>query len=344
MNKKYLIGIGIIFIGVLFIIIRVIIPNDNNSNILSDEEDKKIQDKEISCIKEKLDKYITNGKEIVLSDVTDKKDKIEYFKGYSDDNNSYIMFMEHNGTYEYEVMKDFDLYFINKYDVYQKFSTNFGMYILIHTENNDIDEELINSCYINPYEVDKVKKIPKKVVNKLKNTTKIKFEYSDKEITDKNVIDKLINAVENSTQTYYKGVDHAYLCDGPAKLFMYDNNGKLIDTLHVYGDGKRLIPESISKGCEYYNTKEDINKILEEGTNSINHGYVDYSEVCASALEIIYEDEDYKYYFSCIKSDYVLIHFSTSNKVMKLKYALNNNYIKPDQLVTYNNLIIKEKK
>ena len=103
-------------------------------------------------------------------------------------------------------------------------------------------------------------------------------------------------------------------------------------------------PESSKNGgCEYYNTKEDIRKIFEEGTDTIYHGIIDYSEVCASALELIYEDDNYKYYFSCIKSDLVLINFTVSNKVMKLKYALSNNYIKPDQLQIYDNFIIKEK-
>lgn len=342
MNKRYLIGIALIFIGVLFIIIRVIIPN-NKKVVLTDEELKKIRSEEINCIESKLNKYVNNGNEILLSDITDKKNKIEYFKGIYDEDNSYIMFMEHNGTYEYDVMKDFDLYFINKYDVYQKFNTNFGMYILIHTENNDIDEELINSCYVNPYEIKKVKKISNKVINKLKNTTKIKFEYGDKEITDKAVIDKLVNAIENSTQTFYKGIDSAYLCDGPAEMLMY-NGDKLIDIIYIYGDGRRLIPKSLSRGCEYFNTKEDIRKIIENGTDIVYHGYTDYAETCDSALELIYEDNNYKYYFGCIKSDYVLISFTLNHKVMKLKYALNNNYIKPDELITYNNLIIKEKK
>lgn len=342
MNRRYLIGIGVMFIGVLFIIIRVIIPNDKT--VITDEQLKEIENKEISCIEEKLNKYVNTSKEILLSDITDKNYKIKYFKGFSDGFNSYIMFIEYNGTYEYEVMKDFDLYFINKYDIYQKFTTNFGMTILIHTEDNNIDEkELISSCYVDLPIQYKTKNIPINVINDLRKTSKIKFEYGDKEINDKNIIEKLVNAVSNSSQIFYKGTGNAFLCDGPSKLFMYDEKGNLIDTLYVYGDGNRLIPESVKEGgCEYYTTKEDIRKIFEEGTDIIYHGITDYSEVCASALELIYEDDNYKYYFSCIKSDLVLINFTLNNKVMKLKYALDNNYIKPEQLIIYNNLIIKE--
>lgn len=343
MKKKYLIGIGIIFIGVLFIIIKIIIPN-NRKVVITDEELKEMENKTVSCIESKLNKYINNGNEILLSGITDKKDKIEYFKAFDDGTNSYIMFKEHNGTYEYEVMKDFDLYFINKYDVYQKFNTNYGMTILIHTENNDISyDELIGSCTTKlPIEY-RTENIPVLTINKLRKTTKIVF--GDKEITDKKIIDKLIDVVAGSSKIFYKGMNHAYLCDGPAGMLMYDSNNKLIDTLYVYGDGKRLIPKSITKGgCEYFDTKEDYRKIIEEGTDIIYHGYIDYAEVCDTALELIYEDKDYKYYFNCIKSDYVLINFDLNHKVMKLKYALNNNYIKPEQLVTYNNLIIKEKK
>ena len=338
MNKKYLIVIAIIIIGLLFII------TPNKKKVLTDEELKEIENKTVSCIETKLNKYINNGKEILLSDITDKKDKIEYYKAFDDGKSSYIMFKEHNGTYEYEVMRDFDLYFINKYDVYQKFNTNYGMTILIHTENNDISyDELIGSCTSNlPIEY-RTENIPVVTINKLRKTTKIVF--GDKEITDKKIIDKLIDVVAGSSKIFYKGMNHAYLCDGPAGMLMYDSNNKLIDTLYVFNDGKRLIPKSITKGgCEYFNTKEDYRKIIEEGTNIIYHGYIDYTEVCASALELIFEDNNYKYYFSCIKSDYVLINFTLNNKVMKLKYALNNNYINMDQLITYDNLIIKEKK
>ena len=338
MNKKYLIVIAIIIIGLLFII------TPNKKKVLTDEELKEIENKTVSCIETKLNKYINNGKEILLSDITDKKDKIEYYKAFDDGKSSYIMFKEHNGTYEYEVMRDFDLYFINKYDVYQKFNTNYGMTILIHTENNDISyDELIGSCTSNlPIEY-RTENIPVVTINKLRKTSKIVF--GDKEITDKKIINKLINVVAASSKIFYKGMNHAYLCDGPAEMLMYDSDNKLIDTLYVFNDGKRLIPKSITKGgCEYFNTKEDYRKIIEEGTNIIYHGYIDYTEVCASALELIFEDNNYKYYFSCIKSDYVLINFTLNNKVMKLKYALNNNYINMDQLITYDNLIIKEKK
>ena len=311
----------------------------------ADIDYKKIEENMISCIENKLNKYInSNSKELLLSDITNNKDKIEYFKGITDGKNSYIMFKEYNGTYEYEVMKDFDLYFINKYDVYQRFDTNYGMTILIHTENNDLDaNELVSSCYVNPLIEWKTEHIPLIVINELKKTTKIVF--SGKEINDKKVINKLIDAVSNSSKIFYKGVEKAYLCDGPSEMFMYDENNKLIDILYVYHDGKRLIPKSITNGgCEYFTTKEDIRKIIEEGTNIKYHNVIDYSEVCASALELIYEDKDYKYYLNCIKSNYVLIHFSLNNKIMKLKYALNNNYISPDELITYNNLIYKKAK
>ena len=39
-----------------------------------------------------------------------------------------------------------------------------------------------------------------------------------------------------------------------------------------------------------------------------------------------------------------MIHFDISNLTMTVKYALNNNYINPDQLVLYNDIMIKEKK
>ena len=77
MNKKYLIVIAIVIIGLLFII-----TPDKKKVVITDEELKEMENKTVSCIETKLNKYINNGKEILLSDITDKKDKIEYFKAF----------------------------------------------------------------------------------------------------------------------------------------------------------------------------------------------------------------------------------------------------------------------
>lgn len=52
---------------------------------------------------------------------------------------------------------------------------------------------------------------------------------------------------------------------------------------------------------------------------------------CAQSIEYYYEDENYKYYFTCIKSGsmYVVI----DRKEYLLKYALNNNIVTMDELI-----------
>ena len=60
---------------------------------------------------------------------------------------------------------------------------------------------------------------------------------------------------------------------------------------------------------------------------------------------LIYSDNSYNYYLNCVDSDGVLISFSTSNKIMNLEYAIDNNYIDIKVLARdYPDLITKESK
>lgn len=54
---------------------------------------------------------------------------------------------------------------------------------------------------------------------------------------------------------------------------------------------------------------------------------VDESVVCPSALESIYEDDNYTYNLNCLKSDYVFVIFNSGEKIT-LKEALQNKRIK----------------
>jgi len=61
----------------------------------------------------------------------------------------------------------------------------------------------------------------------------------------------------------------------------------------------------------------------------------DYSEVCDDALEFVYEDSNYRYYFTCIKSDKLFIEFTTSGVRMTVKEALEGNYITINKIEEY---------
>ena len=349
------------FLIIIFLFVFIITGCSSNQNTKIDDNyeiDETIleenKNKMIACLENELGGYITTENDelidLSLDEITDKQDKIQYYKGIkANDNNMYVIYQ--NTPSEFEVIKDFDLYFSKKFPIYQKYLFNDEIYVFIHNANNDINfKEIQNKCNINNYEVDNVKNIPNKNINKIKETKKIIIKSGEKElgtITNKNSIDDIIEIISTSEQYSYKGINNGYLCDGQSFDFnLFNDKEKLIDTIYVWNSGTRLIPKSIHSGCSYYSTtsNKDIREIIEKETDYKFYGYTDYEDECAEALELIYEDNNYKYYLNCIKSDKVLIHFDITNLTMTVKYALNNNYINPDQLVLYNDLLIKEKK
>ena len=330
---------------------NTIINKDISILIEINANDNKI----LNCLENELNGYIVTEKskisEIPLQVITNKNDKIQYYKGLkTKDNNMYVIYK--NTPSEYEVMKDFDLYFSKQYAVYQKFEfNNTGLFIFIYNDANDIDyRELQKKCSFNHYENAEIINIPNNTIKKINNTEKIKIKVGEKELTTINdtiEINNILNIISKASQYSFNGAGVAYLCDGYSFNFdLYDKNNKLIDTIYVWSDGIRLIPKSIHSGCSYYSisTDDDLRLIIEKLSDYQFYGLIDYSEVCSQALELIYEDDNYEYYFNCIKSDMVLIDFYLTNQTMTLKYALNNNYIKPEQLNIYGNLLIKKEK
>lgn len=310
---------------------------------------KENKEKILSCLEKELGNYITTEKDMLksisLDEITDKKDKISYYKGFANNDNMYIMY-EGNFTYEWDVMRDFDLYFSQKFPTYQKFLfSNSGIYVLIHNTSKNIDyEELLNKCDITDNNNAKTKKIPSKTLKKLTKTNKIIIKSNDGKlgtINDKKVINEVVDIISGSIQYYGKNI--GYLCDGNAFNFeLYNDKDELIDTILLWYDGKRLIPKSLSGKCSYYLITKDLREIIERETNYKFYGITDYSESCDTALELIYEDSEYKYYLNCIKSDKVLISFTLNNTTMTLKYALNNNYISIEHLFRYNEILMNE--
>ena len=72
---------------------------------------------------------------------------------------------------------------------------------------------------------------------------------------------------------------------------------------------------------------------------------VDETEMCATALELIYEDNNYRYYFPCLKSHTVFIVFKDGQKISVSEAMLysSKNY---EKLITekYPDLFYKEAK
>jgi len=306
----------------------------------------------VSCLENELGGYLVTEQdeliEIPLSEIKNvNKDKIDIFKGkYASKHkdNMYFIIFPKNGTYESEVMNVFDEYFSKRFTTYQTFSSPVIPTIYVHTKNNDIDmEDLTNKCITNNSEKQS-KSIQSNIMKKLDKTNKIIINAGNKElgiIRDSNKINEILNAISSANR-----YGEVCLSDGHGFEFkMYDDN-KLIETIQVWGDGKRILPESI-KSCYYSISNEtDLRKVIEDETDYIFYSILDYSdldETCATALELIYESNGHKYYLSCIKSDKVMIKFMINNKVMTLKSALENNLISADKVASeYPNVLIRK--
>ena len=186
------------------------------------------------------------------------------------------------------------------------------------------------------------------IINKLSSTDKIiiKMNGTNKilgTITKTDTINEVLDIIKNS-----KIIGEVCNCDGYHFNFQMFSNNKLIDSIHIWTNNERVMPASIEQGCAYYNVttnNKTLKNIIEENTDYLFYTIYDYSENCDSAQELIYEDNQYKYYLNCIKSDKVFIEFTTSNNKITLKEALNKKYITPSKLLeTYPDILIKKKK
>lgn len=352
MKKKEILIISVIIIILLLVILGIIIFTKDTVP-QSNREEEKITEQEqefISCLENELGARIASESreftDIPLSDITDKSEEIAYFKGIQSGNDSYII-VKTNITYDRDIMQDFDLYFSKKYATFQLFDLANGIYVyLFNNENNTSESELLTACQVQNLEGMKTEDFPSKTIDELNKTASVIIKNGSGElgqITNHDVIDQILNYISMSKQ-----YGENFLCDGHLfELEMLDEEGKLIDTIYLWGDGKRLLPKSLEGGCGYYSIADfniDFRKIIEENTNYIFYGINDYSVEGKENLTQIYEDEKYKYFINWENSDKVLIHFTLNNLYMKLEYALNNNYIAPEQLEEYDGLLIRETK
>ena len=351
MKKKEIVIISMVIIILLLIIFGIIIFTKDTVPKANEEEEITEQEQRfISCLENELGARISSNilefSDIKLNDIIDKTEGIMYFKGVQSGNNSYII-VKTNTTYDYDINKYFDLYFSNKYDTFQLFDLTTGIYAYLHNnENNTSKSELLKACQGSNLKDIKVEDFPSKTIDKLNKTASIVIKdgsYELGQITNTEEIEQILNYISMSKQ-----YGENFLCDGHLfELEMLDEEGKLIDTIYLWGDGKRLLPKSLEGGCGYYSIADfdiDFRKIIEENTNYKFYGIYDYSVEGKENLTQIYEDEKYKYFINWENSDKVLIYFTLNNLYMKLEYALNNNYITPKQLEEYDGLLIRETK
>ena len=96
--------------------------------------------------------------------------------------------------------------------------------------------------------------------------------------------------------------------------------GLLVDTYHCKNNKK----DTVLKGFSYSCSIDADYEIIDTSKN-----IKDFA--CAEALEEIYKDSDYTYYLSCMKSKYIEVRYSNSNKE-NIVDALGNNHIKINDL------------
>lgn len=320
--------------------------NQETDKNTTEDYNKKI----VQCLESQLGGHLVTETddliEIPLNEIKNSnKDKIAYYKGvYASNhpNNMYVIVFPKNGTYESSVMKDFDKYFYEKFSIYQVYQSPLTPTIYIHNTNNDVNfKDIVNKC-VTKSNTEESKTIPSETLDKLNNTTKVVIKTNQKElgtINDKNKLTEILNAISSSKQ-----YGQVCLSDGHAFDFeMYDNDNKLIDTIYVWGDGRRLIPKSIN-GC-YYSISNDIDlrEIIEEETEYIFYSILDHRDNDNQKEQLIFKDDKNSYYLKSDDTNEISIKFMLNNQTMTLKYALENKYISAKKVASeYPDILIKK--
>ena len=329
MKRKFFI---LLILGILILGITGCSQKSEESNPeVSDGVDEKL----LQCIESELGGYLVTEQddliEIPLQEIKNQdEEKIEYYKGvYASmhPDNQYIIVFPKHGTYESEVMKDFDKYFYERFSVYQKGDIS-SISIYIHNYNIDVDFDAIsNQCVEKNNELEG-KELPDKVLNSLKHTEKVVLKKGQKElgtIDEKDKILEMIQALSSSKQ-----YGNTFLCDGTAfDLELYDGNGQIIDTISVWDDGKRLIPSSIHEGCSYSIVSNgfDFRKFIEKETNYVFYHILDFRDDDQQEEQFLYHEGDSDYFLKSEDTSEVLIEFLLNHQTMPLYYALENGYI-----------------
>lgn len=120
-----------------------------------------------------------------------------------------------------------------------------------------------------------------------------------------------------------------------------DNNVYKGIFYNTYNCAEYAVPQIKLKGTKFACTeiKFQIGKVIEivDTTKDIENF------TCAEALEQFYEDEKYRYYYSCIKNKYVIVKYENGYEET-VANALKYGTINIEDLDTYNIKYIKEDK
>lgn len=174
--------------------------------------------------------------------------------------------------------------------------------------------------------------------------------------------DKPLLTIKEEDNKYSSLLYDVYICDNNKvikfKTIKYScplSNENFSSSIDYSSKDNKIDDKNISKITEDKDKNGD--KDTKEDTNGINKDdniviynkseditIIDNSEGknCAEAIEYYYEDESYKYYFTCIKSQYVYI--VTGNKRYNIKEALENNKVTMEKIINAGYKVLKEDK
>lgn len=176
--------------------------------------------------------------------------------------------------------------------------------------------------------------------------------------------DKPLLTIKEEDNKYSSLLYDVYICDNNKvikfKTVKYScpiSNEDFSSSIDYSSRDSKIDDKKINKVTEDKDKNEDEDKDTKEDTNGINKDdniviynkseditIIDNSEGknCAEAIEYYYEDEDYKYYFTCIKSQYVYV--VTGNKRYNIKDALENNIVTMEKIIDAGYKVLKEDK
>ena len=110
----------------------------------------------------------------------------------------------------------------------------------------------------------------------------------------------------------------------------YKSKGILVDTINCTNGKKNTVIKGFSYSCNY----EGGNFTLVDKTKEIK----DFA--CAEALEQFYEDENYTYYWNCIKNKHMIVEYNDGTNEL-ISDALKNKHIDIQILDKFNINYIK---
>ncbi len=153
-----------------------------------------------------------------------------------------------------------------------------------------------------------------------------------------------IYTCEDNTVITIKGTK--FSC--PVSSNQKDPHSQVENNSNTSSPSKEKTPSSSSSSTPNSQSKEPSISSSSRNNNSNQTKKItiidksDPNASCASAIEYYYEDNEYKYYFTCIKSP--SIYVKINDKEYNIKYALNNHIVTIKELESSGFKPLKESK